>query len=135
MPLDRDLRGKVFCAQEHGFSFASCGVLVTVLPGPLFVSPRDLAQGASLKSLPSEYQGNYSCPVRAAWLVAFEFISCSNHLFSELTRNLHRFPTFKAGIFRVLAIVSKVFQCIPSNEAVSRRSSSSSNALNLDFSE
>jgi hypothetical protein len=101
----------------------------------LFVSPRDLAQGTSLKSLPSEFQGNYSCPVRAAWLVAFEFISCSNHRFSELTRNLHRFPTFKAGIFRVLAIVSKVFQCIPSNEAVSRRSSSSSKVLNLDLSE
>jgi hypothetical protein len=36
-------------------------------------------------------QGNYSCPVRAAWLVAVEFILCSNHLFSELTRNLQRF--------------------------------------------
>jgi hypothetical protein len=101
----------------------------------VFLTPRDFAQGASLTSLQSEFQGNYSCPVRAAWLVAFEFISCSYHLFSELTRNLHRFPTFKAGTFRVLAIVSKVFQCIPSNEAVSRRSSSCSNALNLDLSE
>src|SRR5258707_14200186 len=117
MSVDLAPWGKIFWSQEHGFSFACCGVLVTVLPGPLFVSPRDLAQGASLKSLPSELQGNYSCPVRAAWLVAFEFISCSNHLFNELTRNLQRFPTFKAGIFRVLAIVSKVFQCIPSNEA------------------
>jgi len=85
----------------------------------LIVSPRNLAQGASLKSLPSELQGNHSCPVRATRLVEFEFNPFSSQIFSELTRNLHRFPTLKAGIFRDRAIPSSVFQCIPSKHAAS----------------
>ena len=70
MTLDRHLRGKLLCANEHGFSFAGEGVLVAVLPGPLIVCPRNSAQGASLKSLPSEFQGRVT-PVQSeqrGWL-------------------------------------------------------------------
>ncbi len=126
MPLNRDLRGELFCAQEHRGSFAGCGVLVTVFPGPLIVGPRNLAQGASLKSLPREFQGCCSSPVSAAWLVVVEFNSFSSHVFNELSRNLHRLPTFRAGTFRLRAIPSSVFQCIPRIAAASRKSSSGS---------
>lgn len=51
MALDRRLRGKLFCADEHGFSFAGEGGLIAVLPGPLIVCPRNFAQGAALQEL------------------------------------------------------------------------------------
>ncbi|HTF65221.1 MAG TPA: hypothetical protein VK638_21315 [Edaphobacter sp.] len=49
---DRDLRGELFCAQVHRCVLAGRGVFVAVLPPPFIVSPRYLAQTASLKALP-----------------------------------------------------------------------------------
>src|ERR1700733_1125617 len=127
MPLDRDLRGELFDAQKHRLSRIGCGVLVTVFPGPLLVGPRNLAQGASLKSLPREFQGSCSSPVNAARLVVVEFNSFSSHVFNKLSRNFHRLPTLSAGTFRLRAIPSSVFQCIPRMAAVSSRFSNGSN--------
>ena len=64
-------------------------------------------------------------------MVVFEFMRCSNQEFSALTRNLHRLPSFKAGTLWSRAIVSSVFQCIPSRDAAWRKSRSSSKALKL----
>src|ERR1700679_392075 len=127
MPLDRDLRGELFDAQKHRLSRIGCGVLVTVFPGPLLVGPRNLAQGASLKSLPREFQGCCSSPVNAAWLVVVEFNSFSSQVFNEVRRNFHRFPTFSAGTLRLRAIPSSVFQCIPRMATASFRFSNGSN--------
>ena len=62
-------------------------------------------------------------------MVVFEFMPSSSQRFSELARNLHRFPTFRAGILCARAIVSRVFQCIPSKAAACSRSSNGSNAV------
>jgi len=82
------------------FRLSVCGVLVAVLPSPLIVSPRNPAQTASLKALPCELQGFLSCSVSTAWLVVVDFNPFSSQMFNELSRNLQRLPTFKAGIFR-----------------------------------
>ncbi len=47
-------------------SLSGRGVFVAVLPRPFLVSPHDLAQAASLKTLPCEVQECCSCPVSTA---------------------------------------------------------------------
>ena len=57
MPFCGGLRGNLVEAQKQGSSLVGYGVLVAVLPSPLIVCPRNLAQGPALKTLPSELQG------------------------------------------------------------------------------
>jgi hypothetical protein len=49
MPFCGSLRGKLVEAQEQGFSLHGYEILVSVLPSPLIVGPRNLAQGAALR--------------------------------------------------------------------------------------
>jgi hypothetical protein len=128
VPLDRGLRWKLFCAEVHGLFLAGLGICVPILPGRLVVGSRHPPQIATLIALPSEFQGCRSCLVTSARSVVFNFRPVSSQLFSELSRNLQRFPTLKAGTSCCHALPSRVFECIPNTVAASCRSRRGSKA-------